>query len=73
MAGENLKIQNQVAPLTPRYDDKTTTKTRSQKSFELRGREYSNQNREDFVERKNRHYDRLPKTKSFYANALLKN
>ena len=50
MAGENLKIQNQVAPLTPRYDDKTTTKTRSQKSFELRGREYSNQKRDDFVD-----------------------
>ena len=50
MAGENLKIQNQVAPLTPRYDDKTTTKTRSQKSFELRGKDYSNQKRKDFVD-----------------------
>ena len=52
MAGENLKIQNQVAPLAPRYDDKTATKTRSQKSFELRGKEYSNQKREDFVDAK---------------------
>ncbi|MGI9055901.1 MAG: transglycosylase SLT domain-containing protein [Pyrinomonadaceae bacterium] len=50
MAGENLKIQNQVAPLTQRYDDKTTTKTRSQKSFELRGKEFSNQTREDYVD-----------------------
>ncbi len=50
MAGENLKIQNQVVPLAPRYDDKTTTKTRSQKTFELRGKEHSNQKREDYVD-----------------------
>lgn len=50
MAGENLNIQNQVVPTAPRYDDKTATKTRSQKSFELRGKDYSNQKREDYVE-----------------------
>lgn len=50
MAGENLKIQNQVSPLVSRYDDKTATKTRSQKSFELRGKEYSDQTRKDFVD-----------------------
>jgi soluble lytic murein transglycosylase-like protein len=50
MAGENLKIQNQISPLVSRYDDKTTVKTRNQKSFELRGKKYSNQTREDFVD-----------------------
>ena len=45
-----LKFKIKSSPLAPRYDDKTTTKTRSQKSFELRGKDYSNQKREDFVD-----------------------
>jgi len=36
MAGDNLKIQNVIVPLTSRTDEKYTSKTRSQKPFELR-------------------------------------
>ncbi|MGI8554862.1 MAG: transglycosylase SLT domain-containing protein [Pyrinomonadaceae bacterium] len=36
MADNNIKIQSQIAPLAPRRDEKTTTKSRGGKSFELR-------------------------------------
>ena len=36
MADNNIKIQSQIAPLVPRRDEKTTTKSRGGKSFELR-------------------------------------
>lgn len=50
MAGDNLKIQNPIVPLVSRYDDKNLTKTRGQKSFELRERDNYNQKREDYVD-----------------------
>lgn len=50
MAGDNLKIQNQTAPLVSRFDDKTTNRTRSQKSFELREKDSYNSKREDYVD-----------------------
>lgn len=51
MAGDNLKIQNQVAPLVPRFDDKTTNRTRGQKTFEIREKDsFSNQKRQDYVD-----------------------
>lgn len=51
MAGDNLKIQNQVTPLVPRFDDKTTNRTRSQKTFEIREKDsFSNQQRQDYVD-----------------------
>lgn len=48
MSGENLKIQSQVTPLVPRNYDKTTGKTRGQKTFELDEKRFPVERGDDF-------------------------
>lgn len=50
MAGDNLKIQNVIVPLTSRADEKYTSKTRSQKPFELRQTDFPVERRENFTQ-----------------------
>jgi len=49
MAGDNLKIQNPMVPLVARNDEKFTTKTRSQKSFEIGKTQFPVNRRDDFT------------------------
>lgn len=51
MAGENIKIQNQIVPLPARRDERTT-ETRGRKSFELRGKTDFAEQRGNFTEDK---------------------
>jgi hypothetical protein len=61
MAGENLKIQNQVAPAAPRFEDQKAQKTRGgQKTFELPGRTGFSQKREDFAVDEKASFERRP-------------
>jgi soluble lytic murein transglycosylase-like protein len=48
MAGDNLRIQNPIVPLVTRNDEKFTSKTRSQKSFEIGKRDFPVARREDY-------------------------
>jgi soluble lytic murein transglycosylase-like protein len=48
MSGENLKIQSQIVPLAPRSFEKTTDKTRGQKTFELDEKRSRIEGRDDF-------------------------
>jgi soluble lytic murein transglycosylase-like protein len=49
MAGDNLKIQNPLVPLVARNDEKFTSKTRSQKSFEIGKTQFPVNRRDDFT------------------------
>lgn len=48
MAGDNLKIQNPIVPLVARNDEKFTTKTRNQKSFEIGKTQFPVNRRDDY-------------------------
>ncbi len=48
MAGDNLKIQNPMVPLVARNDEKFTTKTRNQKSFEIGKTQFPVNRRDDY-------------------------
>src|SRR5262245_28826291 len=48
MAGDNLKIQSTIVPLTSRTDEKYTPRTRNQKAFEIGRNELPVNRREDF-------------------------
>ena len=75
MAGENLKIQSQVAPLIPRNYEKTTNKTRGQKTFELDEKQFSGRKaRRISGSRKPTIFDRRPaRTKNGCASARSRN
>lgn len=49
MAGDNLKIQTPLVPLVARNDEKFTTKTRNQKSFEIGKTQFPVNRRDDFT------------------------
>ncbi|HVE59874.1 MAG TPA: transglycosylase SLT domain-containing protein [Pyrinomonadaceae bacterium] len=49
MAGDNLKIQNPIVPLVARNDEKFTSKTRNQKSFEIGKTQFPVNRRDDFT------------------------
>lgn len=48
MAGDNLKIQNPIVPLVARNDEKFTSKTRNQKSFEIGKTQFPVNRRDDY-------------------------
>ncbi len=48
MAGDNLKIQNPMVPLVARNDEKFTSKTRNQKSFEIGKTQFPVNRRDDY-------------------------
>lgn len=48
MAGDNLRINNQVVPLVARNDEKFANKARVQKSFEVRRTDFPADQREDY-------------------------
>jgi hypothetical protein len=48
MAGDNLRINNQVVPLVARRDEKFTSKSRGQKAFEVRRTDFPADQRGDY-------------------------
>ena len=48
MAGDNLKINSTIVPITSRTDEKVTTRSRNQKAFEIGRTELPVNRREDF-------------------------
>lgn len=53
MAGDNLKIQNPIVPLTTRSGEKITNKIRGQKTFNLDRKPFLENRREDFTKNDN--------------------
>lgn len=49
MAGDNLKIQSTMVPLVTRNDEKFTTRTRSQKSFDIGRTQFPTDRRGEFT------------------------
>jgi soluble lytic murein transglycosylase-like protein len=71
MAGDNLKIQNPVVPLPLRTDQKFTTKTRNQKSFEIGKTEFPAERREEYSKTGTDEFRRAPTEENWLRERTL--